>query len=667
MRRAAVLLVLAAWVVPPPRLLAQCPDGTPPPCGAVRAAAREAPRAPDPNRVAVLPFRVTTADSLLGEGLAELVATEFSGESGPRAVHMGSVLRAWRRAGGGLRAPLSQSDGIRVAREVGAGLLVEGSVVGLGPRLRITASLVSAQDGVGRSVEPVSGAVDSLESLVRRLTSGLLGLAGGRAGAGREGRLTDSPPAMRAYLEGLSLWRRSRFGEAAVALERAFAADTTFGAAAFMRFRIGNWMLQGAENQVWAQRAQNLRDRMSREERELLANYFGEPGATQSRPRILESRRRTAMLLPESPDAQYLLGDFLWHYGAAAGEPSWLEMARAQFDRALALDSLGPILQHVLQAELLVGDTATIRRAWQAFDRFSDDEFDWSWAWLAAGRTADAALLAALRRQPGARGQPLMSPRAGLFGLSAALTDEMYDLTLRHGSTAARDVATQNYLVSAIVQGRPAAAARAAATDSARRDVLLVLAALFTDGDMAAGAEAAARLASLAPADNARRAEVLCALGIWQARRGIRTAGLVETLAVLGHWRCAAAVALEHAARTGAANLDARLAALDSATGAVIPSFGGFEHLVLARHYEARGDTVRALEAVRRRSTFQGLEWTAATCARMEGRLAAAVGDTASAIRAYRHYLLMRADAEPALVPQRDSVRTELARLERRR
>jgi hypothetical protein len=50
---------------------------------------------------------------------------------------------------------------------------------------------------------------------------------------------------------------------------------------------------------------------------------------------------------------------------------------------------------------------------------------------------------------------------------------------------------------------------------------------------------------------------------------------------------------------------------------------------------------------------------------REEGRLAAAVGDTAGAIRAYDHYLALRAtpsDYEPWRL-QRDSVRAELAAL----
>ena len=54
-----------------------------------------------------------------------------------------------------------------------------------------------------------------------------------------------------------------------------------------------------------------------------------------------------------------------------------------------------------------------------------------------------------------------------------------------------------------------------------------------------------------------------------------------------------------------------------------------------------------------------------ATQLREQGRLAALAGEREEAIRAYRHYLALRADAEPALKPQVDAVRRELQQLEK--
>jgi hypothetical protein len=85
-------------------------------------------------------------------------------------------------------------------------------------------------------------------------------------------------------------------------------------------------------------------------------------------------------------------------------------------------------------------------------------------------------------------------------------------------------------------------------------------------------------------------------------------------------------------------------------------------HRVLAQLWEARGDARRALAAVRRRPRPQ-VRYLASDL-REEGRLAAIVGDTLGAVRAYGHYLALRIDPEPALRAEVDAVREDLARLE---
>jgi hypothetical protein len=59
------------------------------------------------------------------------------------------------------------------------------------------------------------------------------------------------------------------------------------------------------------------------------------------------------------------------------------------------------------------------------------------------------------------------------------------------------------------------------------------------------------------------------------------------------------------------------------------------------------------------------LPWYLSTFLREEGRLSELTGDNAGAIRAYRHYLALRSDAEPAVKPEVDAVRARLARLDR--
>jgi tetratricopeptide (TPR) repeat protein len=83
----------------------------------------------------------------------------------------------------------------------------------------------------------------------------------------------------------------------------------------------------------------------------------------------------------------------------------------------------------------------------------------------------------------------------------------------------------------------------------------------------------------------------------------------------------------------------------------------------LARLYEAQGRTDRALRAVRRR--WQPLGQPAiqmlAESYRLEGQLAAKLGDRQAAIAAYKNYLRLRFDPDSSRIPQRDSVRAEYA------
>src|SRR5262245_22144939 len=226
---------LLAALLPAARLYAlQCPDGSPPPC--VRATTI----APDPGRIAVFPFHVTTTDSLLGEGVAELIAGELTGEGGPRAVHMGTALRTWRRAGGGLRSPLDHAAEMRAARDLGAGLVVEGSVIGLGQQLTLSAQVVSVPSGTVRRATPVSGLPDSLPRLIEQLAAEVL-TASGASRRDVPQRLSDSPAAVRAYIEGLAAYRRGRFAQAADAFEQAIRLDTLFTRASFMRWLVSTW------------------------------------------------------------------------------------------------------------------------------------------------------------------------------------------------------------------------------------------------------------------------------------------------------------------------------------------------------------------------------------------------------------------------------------------
>jgi hypothetical protein len=88
---------------------------------------------------------------------------------------------------------------------------------------------------------------------------------------------------------------------------------------------------------------------------------------------------------------------------------------------------------------------------------------------------------------------------------------------------------------------------------------------------------------------------------------------------------------------------------------------------LVAHLYGRIGATDRALRAIRRRPYMSTFPWPAglAESSRLEGRWAAALGDSAGAVAASRRYRVMRREPDAVRALQRDSVRAELGAVER--
>ena len=88
--------------------------------------------------------------------------------------------------------------------------------------------------------------------------------------------------------------------------------------------------------------------------------------------------------------------------------------------------------------------------------------------------------------------------------------------------------------------------------------------------------------------------------------------------------------------------------------------------LAAARLHQQAGEDVSALRVLRAGRWLFPPQYLS-TYLREEGDLAARTGDPNAAIRAYRHYLVLRANPEPELRAEVDRVKVALARLEARR
>lgn len=227
----ATVVVLGALTLP---LCAQCPDGTPLPCGRSRAASRPAPPEPARRRsFLVLPFRNLSRNSArdwLVEASPTMLADALGQWTEVSVVPDEQLYPALRRQGlrPGEVADLARVR--RVAAETGGWTAVMGEIVALAVRLRVS---VRAYDVVSqRMVARASGEVP-LEADVRpaydSIATVLLRTAGLDAASADVGAATTrSFEAYRAYLRGLAYRNRSEYRRAREAFAEAVRIDSTF-------------------------------------------------------------------------------------------------------------------------------------------------------------------------------------------------------------------------------------------------------------------------------------------------------------------------------------------------------------------------------------------------------------------------------------------------------
>jgi TolB-like protein/Tfp pilus assembly protein PilF len=184
-------------------VVAQCPDGTPPPCGAARPAHVAA--APASNSVAVLYFTTRdTTDLYLAEGLTEDIATGL-GRLAPRVEVKApsSVRRAQRAAPGDLRG---------IGRALAVRYVIDGGMRRTPAGYRVSIRLVNTQSELtawGETYDQSSAGLLNLPAMVAQAVAEAIG--GSLAPAERStlaARPTRDPAAWEHVLRGNFLLAR---------------------------------------------------------------------------------------------------------------------------------------------------------------------------------------------------------------------------------------------------------------------------------------------------------------------------------------------------------------------------------------------------------------------------------------------------------------------------
>ena len=235
------LALCLGW--PEASALAQCPDGSPPPC----RAATGRPPAPAANSVAVLyldNLSRDTADAFLADGLTEEIIIRL-GQVPRLAVKSRYEVQRFRGR--------TAQDLAALGRALGAAYLVTGSVQRAGDQVRLRYEVIRAATRThvaGDVIDRSSRDLLTVESdIAREVATAITGqlLPEERSRLAR--RVTSDPVAYEEYLRGLLAMNRS-YDEPALRaalayFDQATARDSTFAAAFAAKSEAWFWLADG--------------------------------------------------------------------------------------------------------------------------------------------------------------------------------------------------------------------------------------------------------------------------------------------------------------------------------------------------------------------------------------------------------------------------------------
>jgi tetratricopeptide (TPR) repeat protein len=269
--------------------------------------------------------------------MVDLLSVNLDDAPALRSVDSRTLLSLVQRRGS---APLDPERGRPIARELGAAWYVLGSVVELGHRVRITASLYPVDPRGSDTVHAdVAGDMEKLPELVDELTTELLvgRLPGNVRWATLTSGTTSSLNALKAYLNGERRWRARQSTAAVTAFRRAVEQDTGFALAYYRLAVAASWSPTEDPGDAM-ERAMRHSARLPERERRLLEAFAARRrGAGAHAESLYVSILR---FYPDDAEAWFQLGALRIRHALPWGRP--IHEVVEPFERALALDSTHP-------------------------------------------------------------------------------------------------------------------------------------------------------------------------------------------------------------------------------------------------------------------------------------------------------------------------------------
>ena len=648
--------------------------------------------------IAVIPFRISSTDervTILREGVIDMLAPIFSAT--PRVVDSGLMVSAWRNYIEDESRDLSEGEAVELARRLGAGRVLMGSIVGDGDAFALNARLLQVPGGGAIGDVTVDGSAEALREVLSQLASQVLSMEAGVEDAQID-YLADLPlDALREYLNGRRASRRNAYGQARTAFARALDIDSTFALAAIgaseavsMGADADSYALGSRANRLLGQYLDNLPPR----DRDYFTQLRDRGGGRESAVELARFYAELTNRFSDRADAWYRYGDYLYHSAwRVADEEDQIERAKEAFNRATSLDpSLGIVQQHLLFMKMNSGDTIGLRDMFeQEIQRAEATEWSvfyrGSMAAILGDSTQFAWINENIERLSYLEARMLASGEGFLtFARYPNPYTDRISTRLERSALAEADRRQyiqqwHNYLRSGGRSSEADDALRTIEIAYGPRPVEWVRAFLYWDG-----LEEPARVAvdqliesvgsegPLVWSDNAQEA---CYLELWRLRQGdvSQTTNIVDRL-ISGaddpnpaHGRnalCALTLEVIQAHKTSspeARELIQRLVGIqDNGPPAVL---GGLR-MELAWILEERGEVETAARVVRYNSTptLNPFSFAMSSVNRAAGRLNDMAGDHARALQFYRSFVLARGNADSRLSDEVRSVASRITALE---
>jgi tetratricopeptide (TPR) repeat protein len=369
MTTTAVVALSIVLILAPDTAIAQCPDGSPPPCRSAQVAA--APRRVNPpldeRTWIVVPFdnlaRSQEVDWLRSASV-NLLYLDMSRWRDIRVIddeRVADLIRETPEASNA--ATMSLNAGLAVARRAGAGRLVMGDLLKLGSRTAVTAKVFDVRTGQRvRSVREETAVQDSVMPLFGKLAQRILNVApppGARVGSLGTARVD----AYQEYVAGLQALNAFDLTQARRRLGKALELDSAFALAHYKMAIVIGWQdPNDAERRTFADAASRLMAGLPPRERALITGQLQQTQGEWTR--ACETYR--GLLRADSLDVEswYGLGECLFHDNtveAVGGDTTRMrfradynEAIRA-FERVLELDPTYHLAyQHIL--DILTAD-----------------------------------------------------------------------------------------------------------------------------------------------------------------------------------------------------------------------------------------------------------------------------------------------------------------------